>query len=133
MKKFLCLVLSMAIISIGSISLAAGYYCPSESEYKAKEKPFLQRISNSSTSNTERLRILDEYDAYRLSVFKNCLGYIKTNPNPDCSKFSVSMLRNIATREQLYDILKYLDKCQYEQSVLNSFLKADYKMRIIVK
>ncbi len=134
MKKFLSLVLSMSIISIGSISLAAGYYCPSESEYKAKENAFMQKVSNPSISNAEFTRISNENDAYDLSVFKNCLGYIKTTPNPDCSK--VSMLQNAyfsqlgsnaaGAKAQVYDALKYLgNKCQVEQSVLKMFLQAN--------
>ena len=92
MRKFLCLVLSMSIISIGSISCAVGYYCPTESEYRAKQNSFMQKASNPSLSKSDFLRISNESEAYDLSVFNNCLGYLKTTPNPDCSK--VSMLQN---------------------------------------
>lgn len=70
MKKLLCLALSITVVSIGSISFAAGYYCPSESEYKAKQDSFMQKISSPSISNADLLRISDENEAYDLSVLK---------------------------------------------------------------
>ena len=134
MRKFLCLVLSMSIISIGSISWAAGYYCPTESEYRAKQNSFMQKASNPSLSKSDFLRISNESEAYDLSVFNNCLGYLKTTPNPDCSK--VSMLQNgyfsqissngASAKTQVYDALKSLgSKCQAEQSMLRMFLRAN--------
>lgn len=134
MKKLLCFALSITVVSIGSIALAAGYYCPSESEYQTKQDSFMQKISSPSISNADLLRISDENEAYDLSVFKNCLGYLKTTPNPDCSK--VSMLQNgyfsqlggnaAGAKAQVYDALKYLgNKCQVEQSVLKMFLQAN--------
>lgn len=134
MKKFLSLVLSMSIVSIGSISWATGYYCPTESEYRAKEKSFMQRVSNPSITKSEFSRISNENDAYDLSVFKNCLGYLKTTPNPDCSKVTIlqdayfSQLGTNAAgaKAQVYDALKYLGtKCQTEQSVLKMFLRVN--------
>ena len=53
MKKLLCLALSITVVSIGSISFAAGYYCPSESEYQAKQDSFMQKISSPSISNAD--------------------------------------------------------------------------------
>ena len=134
MNKISNIIISLAIVSIGSIALAAGYYCPSESEYQAKQDSFMQKISSPSISNADLLRISDENEAYDLSVFKNCLGYLKTTPNPDCSK--VSMLQNgyfsqlggnaAGAKAQVYDALKYLgNKCQVEQSVLKMFLQAN--------
>lgn len=124
MKKFLCLVFSISIVSIGSISLAAGYYCPSEAEYKAKQNYYMQKISSPTISTEDFLRTSKENDAYDLSVFKNCLGYFKTAQNPDCTKFSSlrhGYLSQLGTNEseanaQMYAMLNVLgNKCQPEQ------------------
>lgn len=133
MKKLLCFALSITVVSIGSIALAAGYYCPSESEYQAKQDSFMQKISSPSISNADLLRISDENEAYDLSVFKNCLGYLKTTPNPDCSRLAMlsssylllDKSKQPAAKTQTYSLLNSLyGKCQpYELDTVKIMIK----------
>lgn len=137
MKKFLSLVLSMSIISIGSIVLAAGY-CPSNAEFQTKMQGYQQRamaaLQNPQSVSLESMnKLQSEQKAYMNAVFPNCLQYFKTTQTPDCSKLAMLSsgymfledAKQPAAKAQTYALLNSLyGKCKpYEIDAVKIMVK----------
>ncbi len=136
MTKISKLILSIAIVSFGSIALAAGY-CPSNAEFHAKMNGYKQSalndMQNPTISLDEITRRLNEQQAYTKSVFPNCLQYFKTTQSPDCSKLTMLSsgymfledTKQPAAKAQTYALLNSLyGKCKpYELDMVKIMVK----------
>lgn len=136
MTKISKLILSLAIVSFGSIVLAAGY-CPSNAEFHAKMDGYKQSALNdmqNPTITTEEIsRKLNEQKAYMNAIFPNCLQYFKTTQTPDCSKLAMLSsgymfledAKQPAAKAQTYALLNSLyGKCKpYELDTVKIMVK----------
>lgn len=137
MKKLLCLALSITVVSIGSIALAAGY-CPSNTEFQTKIQGYRLRamsaVQNPSSMSLENIdRLQNEQQTYLNSIFPNCLQYFRTTQNPDCSRLAMlssgylflDKSKQPAAKAQTYSLLNSLyGKCQpYELDTVKIMIK----------
>lgn len=137
MKKLLCLALSITVVSIGSIVLAAGY-CPSNTEFHTKIQGYQLRamaaVQNPSSMSLEDMdRLQNEQQTYLNSIFPNCLQYFRTTQNPDCSRLAMlsssylllDKSKQPAAKTQTYSLLNSLyGKCQpYELDTVKIMIK----------
>lgn len=137
MKKLLCLALSITVVSIGSIALAAGY-CPSNTEFHTKIQGYRLRamsaVQNPSSMSLENIdRLQNEQQTYLNSIFPNCLQYFRTTQNPDCSRLAMlssgylflDKSKQPAAKAQTYSLLNSLyGKCQpYELDTVKIMIK----------
>lgn len=137
MKKLLCLALSITVVSIGSIALAAGY-CPSNTEFQTKIQGYRLRamsaVQNPSSMSLEDMdRLQNEQQTYLNSIFPNCLQYFRTTQNPDCSRLAMlssgylflDKSKQPAAKTQTYSLLNSLyGKCQpYELDTVKIMIK----------
>ena len=137
MKKLLCLALSITVVSIGSVALAAGY-CPSNTEFHTKIQGYQLRamaaVQNPSSMSLEDMdRLQNEQQTYLNSIFPNCLQYFRTTQNPDCSRLAMlsssylllDKSKQPAAKTQTYSLLNSLyGKCQpYELDTVKIMIK----------
>lgn len=136
MNKISNVIISFAIVSIGSIALAAGY-CPSNTEFHAKMNGYKQSalndMQNPTISTEEISRKLNEQKAYMNAIFPNCLQYFKTTQSPDCSKLAMLSsgymfledAKQPAAKAQTYALLNSLyGKCKpYEIDAVKIMVK----------
>lgn len=137
MKKLLCFALSITVVSIGSIALAAGY-CPSNTEFHTKIQGYRLRamsaVQNPSSMSLENIdRLQNEQQTYLNSIFPNCLQYFRTTQNPDCSRLAMlssgylflDKSKQPAAKAQTYSLLNSLyGKCQpYELDTVKIMIK----------
>lgn len=136
MNKISNVIISLAIVSIGSIALAAGY-CPSNTEFHAKMNGYKQSalndMQNPTISTEEISRKLNEQKAYMNAIFPNCLQYFKTTQSPDCSKLAMLSsgymfledAKQPAAKAQTYALLNSLyGKCKpYEIDAVKIMVK----------
>lgn len=137
MTKISKLILSIAIVSFGSIALAAGY-CPSNAEFQTKMQGYQQRamaaLQNPQSVSLESMnKLQNEQKAYMNSIFPNCLQYFKTTQTPDCSKLTMLSsgymfledAKQPAAKAQTYALLNSLyGKCKpYEIDAVKIMVK----------
>lgn len=136
MNKISNVIISLAIVSFGSIALAAGY-CPSNTEFHAKMNGYKQSalndMQNPTISTEEISRKLNEQKAYMNAIFPNCLQYFRTTQNPDCSRLAMlsssylllDKSKQPAAKTQTYSLLNSLyGKCQpYELDTVKIMIK----------
>lgn len=136
MNKISNIIISLAIVSFGSIALAAGY-CPSNTEFHAKMNGYKQSalndMQNPTISTEEISRKLNEQKAYMNAIFPNCLQYFKTTQSPDCSKLAMLSsgymfledAKQPAAKAQTYALLNSLyGKCKpYEIDAVKIMVK----------
>lgn len=137
MNKISNIIISLAIVSFGSIALAAGY-CPSNTEFHTKIQGYQLRamaaVQNPSSMSLDDMdRLQNEQQTYLNSIFPNCLQYFRTTQNPDCSRLAMlsssylllDKSKQPAAKTQTYSLLNYLyGKCQpYELDTVKIMIK----------
>lgn len=86
MEKIIKICIVLSIITFGSSSVFATGYCPTPTEFQAKNNSFMQRLNSSSSSYEQLTKIRNEQEAWMNSLYPGCLQYFKTTTNPQCSK-----------------------------------------------
>lgn len=137
MNKISKLILSLAIVSFGTIALASGY-CPSNAEFQTKMQGYQQRamtaLQNPQAVSLESMdRLQNEQMTYMNAIFPNCLQYFKTTQSPDCSKLAMlssgymflDKAKQPAAKAQTYALLNSLyGKCKpYEIDAVKIMVK----------